>query len=32
MACAGYEERVRSLIPDRLPQDIQKAYQNAHEE
>ena len=25
------EERVRSLIPDRLPQDIQKAYQNAHE-
>lgn len=28
----GNEERVRSLIPDRLPQDIQKAYQNAHEE
>lgn len=27
----GNEERVRSLIPDRLPQDIQKAYQNAHE-
>ena len=27
----GNEERVRSLIPDRLPQDIQKAYQNTHE-
>lgn len=27
----GNEERVRSLIPDCLPQDIQEAYQNAHE-
>lgn len=27
----GNEERVQAMIPDRLPQDIQKAYQNAHE-
>lgn len=26
----GTDERVKSLLPDRLPKDIQKAYDNAH--
>lgn len=26
----GSDERVRALLPDRLPADIQKAYDNAH--
>ena len=26
----GSEDRLKSLIPDRLPEEIQKAYENAH--
>lgn len=26
----GSEERIKELIPDRLPKDIQQAYENAH--
>ena len=27
----GNEERIQSLLPDHLPEDIQKAYDNAHQ-
>ena len=26
----GSEDRLKALIPDRLPEEIQKAYENAH--
>ena len=26
----GSEDRLKSLIPDRLPEEIRKAYENAH--
>lgn len=28
----GNEERIRSMLPDRLPEDVQKMYDHAHEE
>lgn len=28
----GTDEKVRQLLPDRLPEDIQRAYDNAHRE
>ena len=26
----GSEDRLKALIPDRLPEEIRKAYENAH--
>lgn len=28
----GNEDRVHSMIPDKLPEDIQKVYDHAHQE
>lgn len=28
----GNEDRIQSMLPDRLPDDIQKSYDHAHED